>query len=177
MSKKKSVIKKSFKKKIVKKNVKKKVIKKNVNKRVVKKKVAKAITKMPRLKIFSEMIAAIALLMNKVESLTEECTKIINKTPLIKNSIDTSGLDQELGSVQSVNKQAELFPTDDATIQDSEFTKENVTQALQKVSASVGMPKVKEVLKKFKAERVSDIQETDYKAFIGECDTLISTQA
>ena len=151
MSKKKSVAKKSVKKK----TVKKKVVKKKVK--------VKAVNMSKDISILTEAVAALVKTVSGiVETLNTNASPKIETVPIGINITD---------------KQAELFPTDDATTQDSEFTKENVTQALQKVSASVGMPKVKEVLKKFKAERVSDIQEIDYKAFIGECDTLVFAQA
>lgn len=48
-------------------------------------------------------------------------------------------------------------------------TKEAVHQALQNVNVHCGLPKAREILTKFKVNRISEIKEDQYKAFVEEC--------
>lgn len=48
-------------------------------------------------------------------------------------------------------------------------SKETVHQALQQVTVAAGLPKAREILQEFKVNRISEIQEKDFKAFIEKC--------
>lgn len=52
-------------------------------------------------------------------------------------------------------------------------TKEAAVEALQKVNANKGISTAREILIKFSAQRISDIKETDYPAFIKECQGVL----
>lgn len=56
-------------------------------------------------------------------------------------------------------------------------SKEEITQVLQEVSAKFGMDKVKEILKTYKAKKISDVPESDYAAFYSDCKAANETQA
>ena len=166
MSRKNSTPKKSVKKNVVKKNVKKKEVKENVSKKVVKKVKAKDMA-VPTPKVFSEMVAAMALLMNKVE----EVINILENTIFPKSN--------SVAEQVNTNEQTNLFPTDKAPIQGSEYSEEDVCQALQTVSTVHGMDKVKVVLSKFKAQRISDIYATPnvFQKFIEHCNKVAAKKA
>lgn len=51
--------------------------------------------------------------------------------------------------------------------------KEAVHQALQQVNVAVGLPKAREILTKFKVNRISEIKEDQFKAFIEECNSAV----
>ena len=167
----KKTAKKSIKKKVVKKNAKESVLKKkSVKKKDVKKKVTKTAT-IPSDEAFARMAEGVAGLMDKVVILIAECAKIMKKTPLVENNIETPE--------ETNNAEIDLFPTEDSgNAKGSDFTKEDVTQALQKVSTIHGMSKVKVVLKKFKAERISDIyaKPDEYGKFISHCENVVATK-
>jgi len=56
------------------------------------------------------------------------------------------------------------------------ISKDQITEALQKVAATIGLDGVGELLKKFNAARVSDIQEKDYPAFVKACNDSTAQQ-
>lgn len=56
-------------------------------------------------------------------------------------------------------------------------TKDQVNAALQEVSASRGLASVKEVLTKFKADRLSSVKEDDFEAFIAHCTEICAEAA
>lgn len=51
----------------------------------------------------------------------------------------------------------------------AKVNKEAVHQALQSVNISVGLPKAREILAHFKVNRISEIKEDQYGAFIEKC--------
>lgn len=51
--------------------------------------------------------------------------------------------------------------------------KENVHQALQQVNVAVGLPKAREILASFKVNRISEIKEDQYKAFVDKCNEAV----
>lgn len=51
--------------------------------------------------------------------------------------------------------------------------KEAVHQALQQVNVAVGLPKAREILTEFKVNRISEIKEDQYKAFIEKCNAAV----
>ena len=73
--------------------------------------------------------------------------------------------------------QTELFPDTDTEAKAATVTKEDVTQALQKVSAAHGLGKVKEVLDSFEATNITTIKEDDYSSFIEACVDLTAVPA
>ena len=154
---------KKSQKKVAKKAVKKKAVKKNVKKKSTNKKVARSsATTVPTPKVFTELIAAIALLMNRVETVIDQFTK--KSTDIPENN----------------DEQTKLFPADEnAPVQGSEFTQEDVTQALQQVSTVHGLDRVKVVLNKFKAEKISDIyvEPNIFRKFIEHCNKVSAEKA
>jgi hypothetical protein len=52
-------------------------------------------------------------------------------------------------------------------------SKENVHQALQQVNVAVGLPKAREILASFKVNRISEIKEDQYKAFVDKCNEAV----
>jgi hypothetical protein len=53
------------------------------------------------------------------------------------------------------------------------ISKETVHQALQQVNVAAGLPKAREILQSFKANRVSEIKESDYRAFVEKCNEAV----
>ena len=52
--------------------------------------------------------------------------------------------------------------------------KEAVHQALQQVNVAVGLPKSREILQSFGANRISEIKEDQYKAFVDKCNEAVT---
>lgn len=52
-------------------------------------------------------------------------------------------------------------------------SKEAAHQALQQVNVAVGLPKAREILTSFSAQRISDVKEADYKALIEKCNEAV----
>lgn len=51
--------------------------------------------------------------------------------------------------------------------------KEAVHQALQQVNINAGLPKAREILQSFGVNRISEIKEEQFKAFIEKCNTAV----
>ena len=173
MSKKKSTKKTAKKttKKTAKKNAKESVLKKkSVKKKDVKKKVTKAAALPNDVPGLMETVTHLVNAVNKVIDILN--TNIFPKSNQVLTEIKTTD------ETETNNTQMDLFPTDDTANQSSEFTQEDVTQALQKVSTIHGMGKVKDVLKTFKAERISDIyaKPDEYEKFISHCENVVATK-
>ena len=168
MSKKKST--KKTAKKTTKKTAKKKVVKKQASKKTVKKKVSKALTLPHDVPGLMDTVTNLINAVNKVIDILN--TNIFPKSNQVLTEIKTTD------ETETNNTQMDLFPTDDTANQSSDFTQEDVTQALQKVSTIHGMGKVKDVLKKFKAERISDIyaKPDEYEKFISHCENVVATK-
>ena len=168
MSTKKSNPKKS-QKKVAKKAVKKKAVKKNVKKKSTNKKVARStptVGVMPKeLLVFTEVVTDLVAAVNNVIEILNN--NIFPKSDALLNEIKTS------------NEQTDLFPKEDAPVQGSEFTQEDVTQALQQVSTVHGLDRVKVVLNKFKAEKISDIyvEPNIFRKFIEHCNKVSAEKA
>lgn len=47
--------------------------------------------------------------------------------------------------------------------------REQVMQSLKKVNDTLGLPKAREILQSYGAQRISEIKESDYQAFINTC--------
>lgn len=72
--------------------------------------------------------------------------------------------------------QEESEETEDvAEKQTSSFTAEDTYKKLQQVSSSCGLPKARELLSEFQADRISALQEKDFGAFIAACDQAIAS--
>ena len=74
---------------------------------------------------------------------------------------------------ESSDEQTSMFDTagEDAN---AVFTKDDVNNHLKQVSAACGLPVVKELLAKYKAENISAISENDYINFIEDCNRAIA---
>ena len=53
-------------------------------------------------------------------------------------------------------------------------TKDQVHQALQQVNVALGLPAAREILKKFNVQRQSEIQPSQYRPFIEECNNVVA---
>lgn len=183
---KKKASKKVSKKKVAKK-ANKKITKKVSKIKVAKKSVAKVAV---RSKLDGDMVAHIALLINKVEKVLAIFSKLTPSAPVdisnrnelmdsvvgnLSNIVESNEADVdnmfEPETADTDNTAADEFDpfAEDDTTGGETYTKDDVTNALQTLSAAKGITAVKELLKKFKAARVSDIKETDYENVINEC--------
>lgn len=52
-------------------------------------------------------------------------------------------------------------------------SKEAAHQALQQVNVAVGLPKAREILTSFGAQRISDVKESDFAALIEKCNAAV----
>lgn len=53
-------------------------------------------------------------------------------------------------------------------------TKEKVHQALQQVNVAVNLTKAREILAKYKVQRISEVQPSQYQAFIDDCNAAVA---
>lgn len=75
------------------------------------------------------------------------------------------------------NEMFDPVPITEPTNGSVAITKDQITQALQEVGATQGMPKVKQILETVKATNVSDIKVAQYEAVIGLCKPLQTQDA
>ncbi len=60
-----------------------------------------------------------------------------------------------------------------APLKSDKPTREAVHVALQQVNSACGLPKAREILKEFEAQRISDLKEEKYQGFIEKCDAAV----
>jgi len=53
------------------------------------------------------------------------------------------------------------------------YTKQDIADACQKVSTAKNLDAAKAILAKFNARRISDVAESDYAAFVAECEKAV----
>lgn len=56
------------------------------------------------------------------------------------------------------------------------YSKQHVHEALQQVNVAVGLPKSREILTSFGANRISEIKEEQFKAFVDKCNEVVMLQ-
>lgn len=56
------------------------------------------------------------------------------------------------------------------------YSREHVHQALQQVNVAVGLPKSREILQSFGANRISEIKEEHFKSFVDKCNEAVMLQ-
>lgn len=195
---KKKVAKKKVSKKINKKVAKKKVTKKKVLKKTLTKKKAparrnpaksaKATTRKSTTPAWVATLATQIETLNSQMIILQELVKGIPPLKFENEGTTTKRVaatqekkvytaDEKLKAKNKKTKTAEpvdtsLFDTPATQAADSpkvEISKEEITQALQEVAAKDGMEKCTEILLSFNANRVSDLAESDYSAFLTKC--------
>ncbi len=68
--------------------------------------------------------------------------------------------------------QAVATPTQVAPVNGT-ASKQHVHEALQQVNVAVGLPKSREILTSFGANRISEIKEDQFKAFVDKCNEVV----
>lgn len=170
----KKVAKKATKK--VAKKVSKKVAKKVSKKKTTMKKVVKA-TPRPQVTAvsLSTINASLHVLTESIHSLLKWAQVQGPSGPVDVSSevADTSlGLETQTDNSEQQNLFDTSFTDTGSEVGPVSISKEDVTQALQNLSASHGLENVKEILNKYKAKRVSDIKEKDYEAVVSDCNPV-----
>lgn len=90
-----------------------------------------------------------------------------NKTDTV--STDPKQIELPLKQTQTNAPENKTVETKPSTVTSQSVTREQVVQALQKISAKHGLAKVQEVLKKFGAQRISELPEKEYSSVILTC--------
>lgn len=113
----------------------------------------------------------------EVSPVAEEPKKRTRRT---KAEIEADKLAKTGGKDVFANGSAEVQPA--ATAAPSQvsapagYSRENVHQALQQVNVAVGLPKSREILQSFNANRISEIKEDQFKAFVDKCNEVVMLQ-
>ena len=182
----------SKKKKTKKKTAKKKVVKKKAAKKkvVAKKKVA---AKKPAVKRVNASDVLKSILDTQVKILQTQCDILdsIEKVAAGKKTTTRKKAASKKGETPAISTAAivpETTDTNGDTAKASDFdlnptansngaqtaSKSDATEALQQVSAKLGLGAVKEVLTHFKATRLSEVKEEEYAGFIEHCGAFIA---
>jgi hypothetical protein len=88
------------------------------------------------------------------------------KRPAPEQSFETKQHDTKAAEPVAVNAQP-------ANIAPGVVNKEVVHQALQQVNINVGLHKAREILQKFNVNRISEIKEDQFKAFVDVCNEAV----
>lgn len=136
----------------------------------------KTVSPAKQAKAFLKMAAQLQLFTKGMENLTVSFEKFCKTFDMVIPADADLNTVMPAGKVIAapVNTQAktEMFdpvPITEPTNGAATITKEQVTQALQEVGATIGMPKVKEILDTVKAHDVSSIEVAKYSTVIGLC--------
>lgn len=80
----------------------------------------------------------------------------------------------EAQAIEPFETQAQETTASSGTPVDTAPTKEMVHQALQQVNVAVNLTKAREILAKFKVQRISELQPPQFQAFIDECNAAVA---
>lgn len=166
---------KNSKKKVSKKKTAaKKVAKKTKAKTVVhKKKTApKRVARAPKVEPWAVLTETLQELVAKVTGLQTDLAGI--KSLLNANQVVSQETTAQMSlPIQEPGKIEQVDLSVDAGNGAAELSQDDITGLLQKVSAKHGLPKAKEVLDQFGAERVSAVEKARYAEFATTCNALL----
>lgn len=167
-------------KKVAKKTTKKALKKTTTNKKATTSKSSKSNVDSRLSKIEShiqELFSGVSKtneLLNTICDHLSKDEKLWPKERTLVNQPETPEEQQEPEADMTQTDMFDPFASDDTPSSDPEWTQGDVMDRLQEVAAQTNIDDVKKILKKFKAQRVSDISESDYDAVMTACNKILN---